>query len=169
MRCFCIRWSTNLLHFWIYKLPMHTRSKNGNRMDVFHGKRNKLVQTLSCSQSLNEFWLYWISSSAKVHSIEATSMLLQHLWRAYQLNCPSSVYWLMNASQKPDDHSRCDNAYRKLFFCHWLAHGALYTCTVKFDASFSRMSLLQIKHFPRLSFADRNGFLISSINIQLLT
>ena len=128
MHCFCIQCSTDLLHFWIHKLPMQPHSKHGNRMDVFHSKRNKFAHTFLCSQSLREFWLYWISSSTKMHPIKTTSMLLQLLCQLYQLHCPSSVYWLMSLSQKLDDYSRCDNAYRKLFFYHWYAHGAVYTC-----------------------------------------
>ena len=38
----------------------------------------------------------------------------------------SSVYWLMNVSQNPDDNSRCDITYRMLFFCNWRAHGSAY-------------------------------------------
>ena len=45
--------STNLLHFWIHKLVIHSlESKHWNRMDVFHYKRNKFVQTVLCSQQV---------------------------------------------------------------------------------------------------------------------
>ena len=123
----------------------------------------------------------------KMHQMEGTSMLLQLLCQVYQLHCPSSVYWLMSVSQKPDDNCSLDVTYRRLFFYNRLAQGPAYTrntddrlvklyyflrfvrvfysSSVKLDASFAGMSLLQIKHFPALWFTDRNGFLSSSINI----
>ena len=119
--------STNLLHFWIHKLPMHPPSKHWNYMDVFHCKRNKFVQTFLCFQLLNKFWLYWILGSTKMYPMEGKLKLLQLLCQTYQLHCPFSVYWLMSASQKTDNNSCCDNAYRRLFFYHWLGHGPAYT------------------------------------------
>ena len=117
-------------------------------MGIFNSKRNKFVQTVLCSQCLNKFWLYWISDSEKIHSMETTLML--H-WQ-------SSVYWFMSVYQKPFNNSRCDVtyrrlffyqrsahwflsvsqkspcnsccnvAYRRLFFYHWLAHRPAYAC-----------------------------------------
>ena len=119
--------STNLLHFWIHKLPMHSPSKHWNCMDVFHCKRNKFAQTFLFSQLLNKFWLYWILGSTKMYPMEVKLKLLQLLCQTYQLHCPFSVYWLMNVSQKRDNNSCCDNTYRKLFFYHWLANGPACT------------------------------------------
>ena len=96
-------------------------------MRDFIATETNLFELFLCSQSLNEFWLYWISGSPKMHLMEATSMLLQLPHQVYQLHCPSSVYWLMSVSQKPDDNSCCDFAYRRLFFYHTLAHGPAYT------------------------------------------
>ena len=79
--------STDLQH-------LNLQTLHWNRMDVFHCNRNKFVQTVLCSQCLNEFWLYWIWDSPKMHPMEATSMLLQLLCQANQRHCPSSVYWL---------------------------------------------------------------------------
>ena len=80
-----------------------------------------------CSQCFNEVWLCWISRSTKIHSMEVTSMLQQPLCQDYQLHCPSSVYWLMSASSKPNNNSGCDVPYRRLFFYQRLAHGPAYT------------------------------------------
>ena len=35
--------STDLLHFWIHKLPIHPLYKHRNCMDVFHCKKNKFA------------------------------------------------------------------------------------------------------------------------------
>ena len=175
--------STNLLHFWVHKLPIHSRYKHWDRMDVFHCKRNKFVQIVFCSQCLNDFWLYWISGSTKMHLMEVTSGLLQLLCQTYRLHYPSSVYWLMSVFQKLDDNSRCNVAYKRFFFVspisswtcvysyHWWLIGrttllhvfasffsVVHPSSVKLDASFTLLSLLQIKHFPTIWFTDRNGF-----------
>ena len=93
----------------------------------------------------------------------------------------------MIASQKPGDNSLCDVTYRTLCFYHQFADGPVYTLntddrlvesrfasvfhpsSVKLDASFARIPLLQINHFSTHSFADKNSFLSSSINIKSLT
>ena len=104
-------------------------------MDVFNCKRNKFVQTVLCSKCLNEFWLYWILGSTKMHSMEATSMLLQFPRQAYQLHCPSLFFIVLlhcllinECLPKPGDNSCCDTAYRRLLFYPRLAHEPAYTC-----------------------------------------
>ena len=121
--------STNLLHFWVHKLPIHSRYKHWDRMDVFNCKRNKFVQIVFCSQCLNDFWLYWTSGSTKMHLMEATSGLLQLLCQTCRLHYPSWVYWLMSVLQKLDDNSRCNVAYKRFFLYNRLAHGPVYTRT----------------------------------------
>ena len=89
---------------------------------------------------------------------------------------------LIDVSQKPANNSCCNIAYRRLFFYYQLAHGlapgrttllhiftrfvkVFHPSSVKPNALFACMTLLQIKNFPIVWFTDGNGFLKSSINI----
>ena len=182
-RCFAILRS--------FPLPIFkfTDYKNWNRTDVFHCKRNKFVQTVLCSQCLNEFWLYWISDSTKMNTMELTSMLLQLPRQVCQLYCPFSVSSKFINYQTPKFQCLLINeclpnsqirSWTWVYSKFWWLIGrtillqvfarfvsVFHPSSVMLDASFGRMSLLQIKHFSVLWFIDRSGFLSSSISIYL--
>ena len=149
-------------------------------MDVFLCKRNKVVQTVSCSQYLTEFCWYWTSGSTKMvwwkrcrcccsfyaRLINFVFLLqfidcLPKAGQQFPLRwCLQKVVFLLPISSWTCVYSR-----------HWWPNGrttllhvftrfviVFYPSSVKLDASSARMSLLQIKHFPTLWFTDKQFF-----------
>ena len=165
--------SIDLLRFWIHKLPINYCYKHWNRIDIFHCKRNKFVQTVLCSQCLNKFWLC-TGSWVEQRCTRWNRRRCCNSFRARLISFIVLLQFIDWVSPKyPEDNSRCGIACRRLFFYHniddqlvkiTLLHlfislvNVFHPSSVKLDASSVRMSLLQIKHFPTLLFTDRNGF-----------
>ena len=112
--------STNLLHFSIYKLLIHPCYKHWNSMEVFHCK-------LFCVPSAwTGFDCTWSPVQQRCIRWKRRQSCSSFCARFISL-LPFFSYWLVSVSENPENNSRCDIAYRRLFFYYRLAHGPAYT------------------------------------------
>ena len=181
--------STNLLHFWICKLPIHPCYKDCNCMDVFQRKIKQI-----CSNCFVFRVLEWVlvvldlgftqdasngsdidAAAASVPCLSASlsffSLLINECLPKTRQQFPLWYYLQKAVFLSPISSWICIYLWylwsisRTTLLLILARFVKVFHLCVKRDASLAQMSLLQIKHFPTLWFTDRNGFLSSSTYI----
>ena len=181
--------STNLLHFWICKLPIHPCYKDCNCMDVFQCKIKQI-----CSNCFVFRVLEWVlvvldlgftqdasngsdidAAAASVPCLSASlsffSLLINECLPKTRQQFPLWYYLQKAVFLSPISSWICIYLWylwsisRTTLLLILARFIKVFHLCVKRDASLAQMSLLQIKHFPTLWFTDRNGFLSSSTYI----